>query len=488
MATTPGPAFALGGELVRGYRERTGLSQEDLAEAAGVSDRTVRNVELGLRRPRRATLDQLIGALRLTDVERDALEAAWRGNRRPCSLPGDIPDFVGRAGLVTDLLVGGAAPDVALVCVVAGMGGVGKTTLAVHAAHRAADRFPGGQLYLDLRGTGGNPVDAGEALGRLLDRLGVPAAHLPRELGARAELLRDRLSDRRYLLVLDDAANEAQVRPLLPGTASSAVLITSRNRLPGLAGARLVELDSLAEAEALTLLANVAGAPRIAAEEAAARSVARLCGRLPLAVRIVAALLAGRPGWRVAHLADLLADERDRLAVLEAGDLDVASSISLSYRTLPAPARRAFRLLGALDAPDLPAWAAAATLEVSLTTAGRLLERLVDAYLLESPGTDQAGQVRYRFHDLIRIYARHHDPDPAVPVDVPALVERAGRAWLTLAERASAAAVPPSPGTRPRTTDRWAADERVIRSVLAAPVDWLDAERAAIVATVRQAI
>jgi transcriptional regulator with XRE-family HTH domain len=252
------------GELVRGYRERKGMSQEDLAHLAGVSDRTIRNIESGVRRAHRATMDQIVVALQLAGEESDALLAAWTGTHRPCSLPSDIPDFVGRdaaLAAVAEVLRGIRFGGATRLCVVAGMGGAGKTTLALRAAHRFAGDYPDGQLYLDLRGTSAEPVEAGEALGRLLDRLGIPAGQLPHDTDARADLLRDRLSSRRYLLVLDDAASEGQVRPLLPGTGRSAVVVTSRSRLSGLAGARLVELGVLEKREAIGLLAHVVVRP-----------------------------------------------------------------------------------------------------------------------------------------------------------------------------------------------------------------------------------
>ncbi|HTE39098.1 MAG TPA: NB-ARC domain-containing protein, partial [Reyranella sp.] len=478
------------GELVRGYRERRGLSQEELAHLSGVSDRTIRNIESGVRRAHRATMDQIMDALELHSDERDTVVAAWTGRHRPCSLPADIPDFVGRVhslGLIAEVLRGPRSPGARSVCVLAGMGGVGKTALALHAAHSFAADYPDGQLYLDLRGTHSSPVDAGEALARLLDRLGMPASQLPREVDARAEMLRDRLSGRRCLLVLDDAATEAQVRPLLPGAGASAVVVTSRSRLPGLAGARLVELGVLDREEALGLLASVAGPGRIGKEAMAATSVVNLCGLLPLAVRVVAALLAGRSAWQVAHVADMLADEHHRLGVLAAGDVAVAASISLSYSTLPPKARRMLRLLGVLEAPDFPAWVGAALCDIPLDAATQLMERLVDAFLLENTATDQTGQHRYRFHDLVRIFARHHTADEMPLVDRREVLDRATRAWLTLAELAAGQIHGFASGLEPHTADRWPADERQIRAVVADPVPWLDAERAAIAATVGQA-
>ncbi len=485
-----GAHVGVGGELVRAFRERSKLSQEELAALAGVTDRTIRNVESGTRRPRRDTLERLAEVLRLADVDRAALLEAWSGDRPPGSLPPDVPDFVGRTSTLDtahQILRGPAATGVSRVCVLAGMGGLGKTTLAVHLAHELADRYPDGQLYLQLRGTSSDPVEPAEALARLLCRLGLPAGHLPADVDTRAELLRDRLRSRQVLLVLDDAATEAQVRPLLPATPSCAVLVTSRSRLSGLAGARLVELAAFDPAEALALLSGVIGEERVAAEEAAARAVVDLCGWLPLAVRIVAALLAGRPGWRIGHVVGLLADERDRLSVLAAGDLQVKAGIALSYLALPDDVRRAFRLLSVIDVPDFAAWTASAGLGVDLQSARRLLERLVDGYLLDIVGTDEAGQPRYRFHDLVRVYARHEGPERPDPAARAAVVAGASRAALTLVERAGGNPLIDNLASELLTMDRWPVEEQLAREVMAAPLTWLDAEHTAIAAIARQA-
>lgn len=493
--------YSLAGAMLRGFRERAALSQEALAAQAGLSDKTIRNFESGLRRPRRSTVDQLIAVLRLAAEDRAGFVAAWHEQYRPCSLPSDIPDFVGRAEqldrIATALVSGhnGGPYAVTPVCVVAGMGGIGKTAAAVHASHRVADRFADGQVWLNLRGTRPDPVDPMELLARVLDRMGVPAPSLPRDLDARAELLRDRLSGRRVLIVADDAATEAQIRPLLPGDAGSAVLVTSRGRLPGLAGAGLVGLDVLAAAEAYALLAAVVGAARVGAEPEEAAELVRLCGLLPLAVRIVAAMLAGRPRWRIRHVVDLLSDERDRLTVLAAGDLRVSASIRLSCETLSAPARQALRQLSHLDAPDFAAWLGAAALDLPMPAARRLLEQLVDAHLLESADTDPVGQVRYRFHDLVRVYARHHDlgsepgedgPGSDNSIDHRSVIERAGLATLTLVERAARHVPRAASGNQRRTTHRWP-EAGISPAIGVHPVLWLDSELAAIVATGHQA-
>jgi tetratricopeptide (TPR) repeat protein len=208
---------------------------------------------------------------------------------------------------------------------------------------------------------------------------------------------------------------------------------------------------------------------------------------LPLAVRVVAALLAGRPAWRIAHVAGLLADERHRLGVLEAGDLAVEASISLSYGTLPTQARQMLRLLAVLEAPDFAAWAGAAVCDLPLDSAIALMERLVDAFLLESAATDQIGQLRYRFHDLVRIFARHHTEGELPALSPREAVERATGAWLTLAEHAAGRVDGLLPDPHLHTLTRSVVDDRLIAAAKAEPVPWLEAERTAIVATVRQA-
>ncbi len=396
-----------GGQLIRALRERRGYSQEELEELAGVSDRTIRNAEAGARRPRRDTFDRLAGVLDLTEVERDELLA---GRHRPCSLPADIADFVGRkelSSLVKALLSEPARPGVSRVCVLFGMPGAGKSTLAIHLAHQLAARYPDGRLYLDLRGQTHQPLTVGEALARLLRRLGVPPDRVPGVVDEAAELLRDTVNGRRMLFVLDDVAGEPHIRPLLPGTSWSAVIATSRRRLPGLAGAHPFEVGVFKREEALELAATVARR-----DDPGLADVVELCGRLPLAVRIAAARLASRPQWTVAHLAALLADQSQRLSVLAAGDLCVAASIASSCDALPLPARRALGLVSTLEVLDVGRCAAALGLPEG--EARRLLEELADANLLQPTGTD-----RYHCHVLVRVYVRRQELPvmfPGVPV------------------------------------------------------------------------
>jgi tetratricopeptide (TPR) repeat protein/transcriptional regulator with XRE-family HTH domain len=509
MAERPPDAAAAGdggfGGLLRGYRERGLLSQERLAERSGLSARTIRDLEAGrVRRPRGASVRLLADALRLEGTLRAAFEAAARdGNLAAwaglppggalCQLPPDVADFTGRAeqvALVRELLADatpGRTPPAVVVSAVAGKAGVGKTTLAVHVAHQLRSRFPDGQLYANLRGAGPRPLDPGEVLSWFLRTLGVDGAAIPCDLGERAALYRAWLADRRVLVVLDDAADEAQVRPLLPGTAACGVLATSRARLSGLEGARLLELEVLPPAQAVELLGRIAGAERVAAEPEAATTIAAACGGLPLAVRIAGARLAGRPHWSLARLAGLLADERRRLDQLAAGDLEVRASVALSYQALPSEQQRTFRFLGLLAAPDFAAWVPAALLDLTWEQAEALVDRLVQAQLLEVAARDPTGQVRYRFHDLLRLYARERAAAEDPPQQRQASLARALGGWLALAEQADQRLPSSLFGAFHGDAPRWRPSATAVEALMADPLAWLEAERAALVAAVDQA-
>ncbi|MEU3446413.1 BTAD domain-containing putative transcriptional regulator [Streptomyces thermolilacinus] len=322
---------------------------------------------------------------------------------RPAQLPATAPDFTGRAAFVRELgdLLATADGSVMAVSALAGIGGVGKTTLAVHVAHQARPRFPDGQLYVDLMGAGSRAAEPETVLGAFLRALGTPDAQIPETLEERAALYRSTLAGRRVLVLLDNARDAAQVRPLLPGTEGCAALVTSRVRMLDLAGAHLVDLDVMSPDEALQLFTRIVGAERVRAEREAALDVVAACGFLPLAIRIAASRLAARRTWTVSVLAAKLADERRRLDELRAGDLAVKATFELGYGQLEPAQARAFRLLGLADGPDISLAAAAAVLDLPLEDAEDLLESLVDTSLLES-----AAPGRYRFHDLVRLYAR----------------------------------------------------------------------------------
>jgi DNA-binding SARP family transcriptional activator/Tfp pilus assembly protein PilF len=331
----------------------------------------------------------------------------------PAQLPADVTDFTGRDEQVKrlcDLLAGaGAGSDTGAVriAVVAGAGGLGKTSLAVHAAHRVRRKFPDGQLYVDLLGATSTPLSPGDVLARFLRDLGVDGRQIPVDEAERAGRYRTALASRRMLVVLDNARDAAQVRPLLPGAASSAVLVTTRSRMPDLASTRLVDLNVLDDDEALTLFIKAVGDDRAAAEPEATAELLEACAGLPLAIRICAARLATRSGWSIQAMASRLRDEHHRLDELRAGDLAVRASFQVSFASLLttagpddiAPAD-AFRLLGLWQGPSISAAAAAALFGTPEYLAANALETLVDVHLLESTSPD-----RYKFHDLLRVYS-----------------------------------------------------------------------------------
>lgn len=330
-----------------------------------------------------------------------AAGAAPAALRVPAQLPADPTDFTGRTKVTAELRsVLGEGPGHAVqVCAISGIGGVGKTALAVHAAHGVRDRFTDGQLYVDLRGAGDTPADPEAVLGDFLASLGEEA--VPEGVERRSLLYRSLLADRRVLVVLDNARDSAQIAPLLPGGPGCAVLVTSRARLTDLPGAHHVDLDVMEPQEALLLFAAIAGRERVEAEREAALDTVSACSFLPLAVRIVAARLAARRSWTVSTLAARLADEQRRLDELQTGQLAVEATFALGYRQLSPELARAFRLLAVPDSPHLSLASAAAVLDLPAESAEDLAEGLVDAGLLESPAPG-----RYRHHDLLRLFAR----------------------------------------------------------------------------------
>ncbi|GHF63234.1 hypothetical protein GCM10018790_46340 [Kitasatospora xanthocidica] len=411
---------------------------------------------------------------------------------KPRQLPADVRGFVNRVDELRALdatLTGGAGEGAeASVVVIAGTAGAGKTSLALHWAHRARDRFPDGQLYVNLRGYDpGRPVTAQEALHHFVTSLGVPARSVPDDPDAAAALYRSLLADRRVLVVLDNAATAGQVRPLLPGTAGSLVLVTSRSRLSGLAvrdGARRLTLGTLPEAEAVALLRAVTAGHRPQDDPAELTELARLCAQLPLALRIAAERAASLPHMGLAELIADLRDESalwDALSVGEDEDIDAVRTVfAWSYRALPDQVARLFRRLGLHPGPDFGLHAAAALAHLTPNRTRQLLDALVGAHLVEQSAPD-----RYQFHDLLRAYATGQAHREDTPDERRAALHRvldwylhtadAAQQWLRPAE----ARLPldaPADGVQP--------------AVLAdynAAVDWAERERANLLQAVHTA-
>jgi DNA-binding SARP family transcriptional activator/tetratricopeptide (TPR) repeat protein len=410
---------------------------------------------------------------------------------RPAQLPADIADFTGRETPVAQLcalLLGRDAtssPGAVRIAVVNGAAGLGKTTLAVHAAHRVRTQFPDGQLYVDLLGASGQPADPGEVLARFLRDLGVEGDKVPARVDERAALYRTRLTGRRVLILLDNAKDAAQVRPLLPGSSSCTVLVTTRNRTPDLVSTRFVDLNVLEDTEALALFSRIVGEERSAAEPDATAEVLVACAGLPLAIRICAARLAARRQWRIATLADRLRNEYRRLDELSIGDLAVRASFQVSYDSLKSPARgadpaRVFRLLGLWQGLWISLAAATVLVGESEHDTAAALEALVDANLLESSAPDW-----YRFHDLLKVYATERaqaeEPETARDQALSRLLW-----WYLDTAQAAADTVSPQRYRVPRepsAPDHPALTFAATETALA----WYDDERANIVAATRQA-
>lgn len=348
-------------------------------------------------------------------------------------LPRAVADFTGRTEAVRRLIaaVERADPTAPVVQVIDGMAGSGKTTLAVHLATRLSDRYPDAQLFIDLQGhSTSNPVEPATALVTLLRQLGVPAGRIPPELDHRAALWRAELAARRAVVVLDNAGSSDQLDPLLPSAPGTLVLVTSRRRLVTFDGLPPQSLPALTATEASELLAKIVGRSRIVAEPAAAATVVRRCGRLPLAIRLAGARLAHRPGWQVADLARRLDQDTPVLAELSAQDRTLVGAFTLSYEPLAPPVRRMFRLLGLYPGEFFQIGAAAALGGLSLPAAGSVIGELVDHHLVEEP---TAG--RFQLHDLLRQYAYELTTTTDPPTDRHAAIEQLLDYYLHAAAR-----------------------------------------------------
>jgi len=380
--------------LLRRLRIGARLTQAELAEAASLSPRSVSDLERGINRTaRKDTALLLAGALNLSEPVTDLFVAAARGRILAAevlvalrdrsaaaatrTLPRDVSSFTGRERELAELAGGRAA-----IHIIDGMAGVGKTTLAVRAAHRLAPDFPDGQFFLPLHGhiPGQRAVDPADALASLLMTAGVAAQQIPPGLQARAALWRDYIAGKKILLVLDDAIGHEQVRPLLPGTAGSLVLITSRRRLAALEDAAVTSVDVMFPDEAKALLERLSGRAASGAAD-----LVRLCGYLPLAIGMVGSQLRHHPARTAGDLAADLAATSNRLAAMRAENLSVAAAFDLSYAGLGPAQQRLFRRLGLAPGPDIDGYGASALDDTSLDDARRGLDELV-----RPPSADRA--------------------------------------------------------------------------------------------------
>jgi len=449
--------------VLRRLRLESGLTQEELAAASGLSLRAISDLERGIvTTPHKDTVRLLADALLLDGSARVEFEAVARVRvtlgrsvaqvtAATRTLPRDIASFTGRAHELQELSdAAAAAGSVVSIRAIGGMAGIGKTAFAVHAAHAMAGRFPGGQVFLPLHGhtPGRQPVSPADALASLLLTIGVPAGQIPADLEARTGLWRDRLAGRQLLLVLDDAADSEQVRPLLPGAGGSLVLVTSRRRLTALEDARTISLETLPPGEAAELFLRLADRTSLSSADPEVGEITRLCGFLPLAIGMLARQLNHHPAWTLAGRAAELAAAVDRLEQLATENLSVAAAFDLSYNDLTPGQQRLFRRLGLHPGADIDAYAAGALDGTGLAAARRGLDALYDQYLLTEPVPGW-----YRMHDLIREHARvlasrvdsHDDQELAIGRLLDYYQHAAARAEALLALQARTAAQAPSP-------------------------------------------
>lgn len=410
----------------------------------------------------------------------------------PRLLVADAPDFTGRASFVERIVADittasdATAEHAAVpVTMIIGRGGVGKTTLAVHVAHKVAERFPDGQLFACLR-INDRPVDPADILERFLQALGASGPVLPDSAAERAEIYRDKLAGRRVLIVLDDAMSEQQISALLPGSALCCVIVTSRRRLTGIAVTNRFELGSFSHDSAVKLLTKIVGPERIRAEPAAVKALCSQCEYLPLALRIVGARLAARPHWSVAELVDSLADESRRLDELHHGNMGLRASIALTHNDLSAGARVLFRRLAIFDVPSFGYWVSAPLMDTSVQAGKEFMEELTEAYLIDAKAHPTA-ITRYQFHDITRLFARERLVMDESAQDRHAALERLLGAVLHLVGEAH---------QREYSGDflllhgggrRWPLPGELIDRILKDPLDWYEHEKPSIVTSVRQA-
>ncbi|MFE9464248.1 BTAD domain-containing putative transcriptional regulator [Streptomyces virginiae] len=401
----------------------------------------------------------------------------------PCTLPYDLPDFTGRARELSRLFdyARGACRGgerYSRIVAVDGMGGMGKTTLAVHAAHQLAGRYPDGQLHVDLRGftPGASPVSPAAALDGLLRTLGTPGDRIPEDLEGRTALWRAKLDGRRVLLLLDNAVDAPQIRPLLPASPGCLVLITSRGRLLDLDGVEWVSIGMMEPQDSTSLMTETLGTARVTAEPEASDELAELCGHLPLALRIATARLRNRPRWTVRYLVERLRDETRRMDELSSGERSVAATLRLSYLAMDEEYRTAFRILSLYPCAGTDVYSAAALLGTAVRDAEDALEFLLDVHLVQQPDIGL-----YTFHDLVRTFAQSLR-GPATAQDDAAAVERLLGYYMTTSD-AACEVLFPGREQRPTGIPSYPGERPSFRSADEA-VSWFDREQAGLLAAV----
>jgi DNA-binding SARP family transcriptional activator len=497
------------GELVKQYPLREKLRAQHmlcLYRSARQADalesfreaREILKEELGLdpgqdlRRLERAILasDQAL------DVEPDARRGPSGAGHGapvvPCQLPAAIADFTGRRELLqtlTGLLAAEPEPDEPKylpVVALTGKSGVGKTTLALQVAHGVRQQYPDGQLYAQLREPDGQPVRAAALLERFLRALGLPPSALPNGLAERTAAYRTALADRRVLIVLDDADSVNQVLPLIPGTADCAVVITSRYPLSGLHGAYHFEVTDLDEQASVELLARIIGPDRVRAEQSSAMAIVRLCGCLPLALRIVGAKLATRTHWRLDKMVRRMTNDDRRLDELALGGIGIRATLMLSCSGLSRPSRQLFLRLSLLGTADFAAWVSAPLLDLDAGTAADVLDTLIEARMVEVQ-VSQDGSPRFRLHELVRIYALELLTAEEPVAERLHALERLLRCWLSLAAEAHRRSYGGDYAVLHGTAPRWPLPGELVDELLESPMNWFRTEHAGLVSAIMQA-
>jgi DNA-binding SARP family transcriptional activator len=478
------------------YRSGRQADALEVCRQARVTFLAELGIELGqsVRRLETAILDQ-DPELDVAVVGIDAVAAAGMDAQQsvvPRGLPASIADFTGRHSQLAEIkraLDGdGRRPGGYGVRIVAisGKGGVGKSTLAVRAAHELRDGYPDGHLYGDLASPDGEDRTR-NLLARFLHAFGIAGSALPDDDEERRELYRSRVADKKVLVVLDGATDEDQVLPLLPAGPECAVIVTSRARLSGLPGAHRIDVDVFDVNRSLELLTTIVGPARLQAEPEAALELVNLCGGLPLAIRIAGARLASRRHWRIDVLVARLRNTVRRLDELSYRGLVLRSTFGLSYRALPAVAQRLFRRCALVTSPDFPAWTAAALLDTTPFEAIEVVESLVEAQLLDTvqyPGE----RLRYRFHDLIRVFADECLAAEETEAERTATVERLVGAWLARAEHAHRKELGGDYTILHGTAPRWPAGPELEEAdEMGDHMDWLETERRSLVSAVHLA-